>query len=202
MIAVLFLAEPLPLWRDPTTVSAVSTVVIAVATIVYVCFTIGLWRSTSRAARAAMISAEAAKQSAEMAASVHRPSMGLVKVYVKILDANQPRQLFAWTLKNFGTLPAVEVTATAQLLIGPHTWGSQGPASLEIFPHEEIESPISFQLSPELCRGVYSGDQCPVVRVHVNYAAADGRRYLYKAEAHYMHESGSFLVLSSQTVAA
>jgi len=31
MLAELFLAEPIPFWKDPTTVSAVSTVVIAVA---------------------------------------------------------------------------------------------------------------------------------------------------------------------------
>ena len=64
--------------------------VVAVATVVYVVFTLRLWEATEKTARAAGKSADAAaeaalaaKKSADLAAAIHRPFMGLVRVTLK-----------------------------------------------------------------------------------------------------------------------
>lgn len=205
MIAELFLAEPIPFWKDPTTVSALSTVVIAVATIVYVCFTIGLWLSTRRAANAAMISgdaakksAEAAMQSAEIAAQLNRPFMGLVKIDLTN-DRNYLTWIIAWAIKNFGTLPAVDVEARLTLKVGPNTRDYDGPSSAEVSPQADIESVARFEFPAATHPAVTTGDQILEARVRIKYATANERRYVYSAQAQYKHDTDSFAILSSKT---
>ncbi len=206
MIALRFLADSVPWWRDLSTVSAASTVIIAVATAFYVCFTIALWLSTRRAANAAMISAEAAKQSAnaatrmaEVTAGLHRPFMGIAR-----LERRKDLTSRTWdvglTVRNYGTLPAVEVSVFADFILGSsHLREVENPASAEVFPQGDCESAIRFVLSEAQQDSVTRGDGIMIVRIRIKYSSADGRRYVYSAEGQFKHDISSFAIVGSKT---
>jgi hypothetical protein len=191
--------------RDPIIWSAIFTGVIALETLAYLIFTRRLWQATKKAAEAATASAEAAKvsadaskQAADIAAGLHRPFMGLARLVLRT-DMNSRTWVIAWTIKNFGTLPAVGVDAALDWNAGMNSGAGQGPASAEVFPQDEVETLARFVLAETVQSRLATNDLILVVRPRVKYAAADGRRFLYSAEAHFRFDTGTFMVLSSQT---
>src|SRR6266436_6408363 len=86
--------------------------VIAVATVAYVVFTLRLWEATEKTAQAAGKCAEAAT-----AAALHRPFMGLVRVTLKT-GWGTDLWVIALAMKNYGTLPAMNVAAMIEFFTG------------------------------------------------------------------------------------
>jgi hypothetical protein len=205
MTTLLFIFEGLPWWRDPIRLGAVFTGVIAVETFFYVIFTIGLWKATKRSADAASlsadaarVSADAAKQSAEVAIELHRPFMGLERIRLQG-DRNSRTWVIAWTVMNFGSLPALKVDAVLELNIGPTQWTGRGPNSVEIFPQAESESLVRFVFPEQIHPDVITGNQILQIRASIEYDSAEDQHYRYSADAQYNHETDAFMVFASQT---
>jgi len=189
---------------NPATVSAFFTGVIAVATILYLIFTVALWRATKKAADAATdsagaakVSADAAKQSADIAARLNRPYIGVSRLDRRNDDSRT--WVIAWAVRNFGSLPAVNVDATIAFKVGPNSWSKGGPASAECFPQADAETLSTILLSEMENLEVVSGNYILEVCIQVKYAGADGSQYFHSAEPQYRHDTKTFAILRSQT---
>ena len=190
---------------NPILWSAIFTGVIALETLVYLILTARLWRATKQAAEAATASADAAKvssdaskKSAEIAASLHRPFVGLTELVFR--DGMDSRTwALSWTIKNFGTLPATRVDAALDWNTGFNAGTGIGPSAGEIFPLAEVESIALLNLAEKVPQQIFTGDQILQLHARAEYWAEDGRRFLYTADAQWNHESRAFMMLKSQT---
>jgi hypothetical protein len=194
--------------KDPIIWSAIFTGVIAVETLIYLFYTGRLWRATKKAADAATISADAArmsadaaKLSADIAAGLHRPFMGLARLDLRT-DMNSRTWVVVWTIKNFGTLPAVCVEAVLDWTAGINSGTEKGPASAEVFPQDGVELQARFVLDPGVHARLTSNHETLVIRPRIKYSATDGRKFLYSAEAQFGFDTGTFMMVSSRTEAA
>jgi len=179
-------------------VSAFFTVVIAVATIVYVRLTARLWQETKKSADAATEAALAAKKSAEIAAALHRPFMGLLKV--KLLSGGPGVDLWVidFVLKNFGTLPALDVGMEIELFAGNTSFAQKKePASVQVFPSDEPHRTIQQIIAKRV--EIQTGAEKFRVDVRVPYRAEDGRHFDYTAEVSYNHKLNQFEIDKSAT---
>lgn len=103
-------------------------------------------------------------------------------------------------MRNYGTLPAINVSASASFVLGPNTLGAvTDPASAEIFPSATYENKTQFVLSEQQHASVLSGDGMVLANIRIAYGAADGRRFEYSADAQYSHVTWAFSILKSQT---
>lgn len=207
-MSAFFLFLELPPWcRDP------ATCVIAVATVFYVIVTLVLWLSTRKAANAAMISAEAAKKSADatteatiaakrsadIAADLHRPVIGISRLYLRS-DRSSRTWVIALVLKNYGTLPAVNVSALVEFLLDTSPlWTVKELSSAEVAPHADYEAVNQLDLREKEHNILLEGNKFLVVRIRINYEAADRRRFEYAAEAQLKHITGVFQIVKSET---
>lgn len=201
-------------WKDPT---VLLTGVIAVATVGFVVCTVALWLSTRRAANAATIAAEAAKKSAEatieaaaaarksadLLSAQHRPYVGVLAV--ELVGGSNAENgsiwLIAWTVKNFGTLPALNVGATLEFKLDRKTFRSEsGPCSAEIFPQSSSERTLTDLKLDDADRiAVRNGDKALAVAVQINYGTTDGQQFAYTAEVRYKRGFGTFYTYESWT---
>jgi len=178
--------------------------VIALGTVAYVVFTWRLWEATEKTAQAAGKSAAAAteaalaaKKSADMAAALHRPFMGLVKVTLKT-GWGTDLWVIVLAIKNYGTLPAMNVAAMIEFFTG-NTRLTQitEPAAVQIFPSAEIESIVRLSMPTHRVQ-IQQGIEKLRIEVRIPYQAEDGRQFEYSAEVSYTQD-GSFAIQKSET---
>jgi hypothetical protein len=124
--------------------------------------------------------------------------MGLNRIVLKS-DMNSRTWVIAWTIRNFGTLPAIGVDASLELKAGINAAPEQGPVSAEVFPQGEVESVARFVISEIEHSRLVINDLILAVSVRISYAAADGRKFRYSAEAQFKFDTGAFIMLRSQT---
>jgi len=187
------------------------TGVIAAATIAYVRLTKKLWQETKKSADAATISAEAtkksadaateaalaAKKSAEVAAALHRPFMGLLRVTLKA-GWNTRLWDIAFVLKNYGTLPASNVGATIEFFTDNTLRAEKTePTAVQIFPSEELDSIVRFDMCDPGRVPVHQETKELRIKVRIPYQGEDGRHFEYTAEVSYTQ--GRFAVDKSET---
>jgi hypothetical protein len=165
-------------------VTVLLTGVIAVATIVYVLLTGKLWTETKRSADAATVAALAAKKSAEIAAALHRPFMGLSMVTHRSGWGTDSWEI-VFVLKNYGTLPAVNVGATIDFFAGGTRFDHVvEPTSVQIFPSVEVESTIRPSVAAHRVP-IQQGTEKLQIAVRIPYQTEDGRQFEYTAEVSY-----------------
>jgi hypothetical protein len=196
-----------PWWREPSTVFGG---VIAATTLAYVICTIALWRSTKRAANAAMISAEAAMKSADAAAEMaaagkrsvdvmaglHRPFMGISRL--RIPDRNTRIWRIVLSIRNYGTLPAMNVGVFAEYYLNGLPLGSTtDSSSTEIFPGTEFDYLLEHTLNEQDYQLLMSGNEILIIRVRITYGGPDNRPFEYAAEV--QCQDDVFSIISSQT---
>ncbi len=151
-----------------------------------------------KSADAATEAAFAARKSAEIAAALHRPFMGLSAV--RILSGGHGFDLWAiaFVLKNFGTLPALEVGVEIEFFAGNESFAQKKePSSVQVFPseqpqkiiHQRIEKRVEIQTGAEELR----------IDVRIPYGAEDGRHFEYAAQISYNHTSNAFDIDKSAT---
>jgi hypothetical protein len=178
--------------------------VIALGTVAYVVFTWRLWEATEKTAQAAGKSADAAteaalaaKKSADMGAALHRPFMGLLRVTLKT-GWGTDLWVIALVLKNYGTLPAMNVAAMIEFFTG-NTRLTQitEPTAVQIFPSDEIEPIVRLSMPTHRVQ-IQQGTEKLRIEVRIPYQAEDGRQFEYSAEVSYMQD-GSFAIQKSDT---
>jgi hypothetical protein len=227
--AACFLIQPITLF----------TAISAIAAVAYVFCTILLWVSTRKAANAAMISAEAAKKSAEattaaadagrksadaaveaaeaskkstdLLAEMNRPYMGVSSVELKP-DANAQngtRWDIAWSIENFGTLPALAVEARLELLAEDKSTGAEtplfealGPLAAEVFPKLkpiENRTVLPWDDFKVVREAVLNGSAYLIANIAIAYSTSRDTRYLHEAEAQFSRGRGTFEIYKSTT---
>ncbi len=191
-----------------STLSAILTGVIAFANVAYVVISVLLWRATKRSADAAKNSADAArhiaegaKKAAELNAALHRPYLGVPLLTLhNRYDAE--KWAIRWEVKNFGTLPARNVTIHVQLNRNGKPFGNpvvRGPC--EILPQSSVESfladvPVDRETRDKLQRDDWS----LAAEVRVEYAVPSGPSYLHAAVFVYDRKEQNFRPERSETL--
>jgi hypothetical protein len=195
------------------------TAVIAIATIAYVLCTVFLWLATKKAADAATVSEDAAKKSADattaaageskrstdLLAALNRPYMGIHRIAF-LGDPSARNDTFwriSWEIRNFGTLPALEMEAKVEFVVNETMIAaSAGPFSTEVFPQSEpVPTRASFEFTGQQRDEVMSGAVTLIARIHIAYSASSGQRYKHRANTRYDRGYGTFSVIDSETTA-
>lgn len=191
-------------WEDPLTVSAVFTGVIAASTVVSLIVNVLLWRTTRKAANAATNAAEAANKSAnaatqqaeasrkslEISAALNRPYIGVSK-FERVSDRNFSLWVVVWVMKNFGSLPAINVNASVEMSSeGPSLQADRATESAEMFPQAEVQTRTLIQL--EDVRPVIDGNKIVSGRIRISYEASNEQRYEFIANIRYEHSKDRF----------
>lgn len=90
------ITQAIPWYRDPATLSGLSSIVIALATLLYVIISVFLWKATKRSADI----------TEKMFEASNRPYIGIDRI--DAVDKDYPKKIDL-TVKNFGTVPAKDV---------------------------------------------------------------------------------------------
>jgi hypothetical protein len=163
--------------------------------------------ATKKSADAATEAAEAAKKSTELAVALHRPYMGLDHVRLKP-DANSQNSalwFIEWGIRNFGSLAANQVGASAELHLDENIlMTDSGPKGAEVFPQSVPLTKITKYVWEETGgdanrRAVMTGQKSFVVRVRVEYSGPDGRQHKQTADAQFNRGFGTFSIIESRT---
>lgn len=153
--------------------------------------------ATTRSADAARDAAEAAKKSADLAAALNRPFMGLANIALKA-GFNTRLWDIGFYLKNYGTLPAMDVGCTVEFFTDNHIRAQKTePASVQIFPSAEVGSIIRFDMGETDRVPIHQETMKFRMKVRIPYRSEDGRQYEYSAEASF--GQGRFAVDKSET---
>jgi hypothetical protein len=128
-------------------------------------------------------SADAAKKSADLAAALNRPFMGLANIALKA-GFNTRLWDIGFYLKNYGTLPAVNVGCTVEFFTDNHLRTQKTePASVQIFPSAEVVSIIRFDMGDADKGPIHQETMKLLMKIRIPYRSEDGRQYEYSAEA-------------------
>jgi hypothetical protein len=153
--------------------------------------------ATKKSADAATEAALAAKKSAEIAAALHRPFVGLSRVYLKSGWGTRLWDV-AFDLKNYGTLPALNVGASIEFFTDNAPRGKlQEPMSFQIFPSAEPMLIFRFDMGDPDRTTVHNETKKLRISVLIPYQAEDGRHFEYTADVSYTQ--GRFAVDKSET---
>jgi hypothetical protein len=154
--------------------------------------------AATKSADVAVEAALASKKSAEILAALHRPFMGLLAVSLKSGGHGFDLWSIDFVLKNFGTLPALNMGITIEFFAGDTSFAKEEePTSLEVFPstepnvitHQVIHRRVDIQNGVETLR----------MDVRIPYQAEDGRQFNYTARVFYNHKRNGFDIERSET---
>jgi hypothetical protein len=153
--------------------------------------------ATKKSADAATEAALAAKKSAEIAAALHRPFVGLKSV--NLLAGWGTRNWdISFELKNYGTLPALNVGAMIEIFTDDALRGQKKePTSFQIFPSAKPVTIFRFDMGEQDRAGVHDESKKLRISVRIPYQAEDGRHFEYTAQVSYTQ--GRFAVEKSET---
>jgi hypothetical protein len=147
-------------------------------------------------AQSATEAAVASTKSSNILTALHRPFMSLGGTNLKSGWGSRSWEV-EFLLKNYGTLPAVNVGLTVDFFTdeGPRQHWMQ-PGSLQIFPSSVFNAVMRFDIGD---------DWAPIqqeiknlrISVRIPYETEDGRRFEYTAEL--LHKHGGFHTDKSET---
>jgi len=153
--------------------------------------------ATKKSADAATEASLAVKKSAEIAAALHRPFMGVSNVALRAGWGSREWDI-GFDLKNYGTLPALNVGLTAEVFtdnnLREHTIESP---SVQIFPSAEFVSIVRFDMGNPDTVGVHKESIKLRIEVRMPYQSEDGRHFEHAATVSFVH--GRFQVDKSAT---
>lgn len=155
-------------------------------------------KASQASADASAEAARAAKIASEASAALQRPLIGLVSGRQNI-DPNNRNWVLAAGLRNYGTLPAIRVSASFEYWAGTRLLSNiREPQSAEIFPGSGYDINLPIDLGQDL-RSVTGGREPLILKLLVKYDSIDERRFEYSAEA-VLVDAGTRLATSkSQT---
>jgi hypothetical protein len=137
--------------------------------------------ATQKSADAATEAALAAKKSAEIASALHRPFMGVSKVALRSGWGTRVWDI-AFDLKNYGTLPALDVGLTAEIFTDDNLrMQTMESPSVQIFPSAEFVSIVRFDMGDPDQVGVHKGAIKLRTEVRIPYRSEDGRHFEHTA---------------------
>jgi hypothetical protein len=146
---------------------------------------------------AATEAALAAKKSADISAALHRPLVGLSGVTLKTGRGTRNWDI-AFALKNYGTLPAVNVGFTANVFTDDvqriqHT----SRAAIQIMPSSVFEASLMVDWGEPDVQAIH--DETKKIRIHVRlpYQTEDGRKFEFSSNVFF--KRGLFSTDSSTT---
>jgi hypothetical protein len=146
---------------------------------------------------AATEAALAARKSADISAALHRPLVGLSGVTLKTGRGTRNWDI-AFGLKNYGTLPAVNVGFTANVFTDDvqriqHT----SRASIQIMPSSVFEAILRVDWGEPDVQAVHA--ETKKIRIHVRlpYQTEDGRKFEFSSDVFF--KQGIFSTDSSNT---
>jgi hypothetical protein len=149
-------------------------------------------------ADAAIEAALASKKSAEISAALHRPFMGLSLVRLQAGGHGADLWVIVFVLKNFGTLPALDVGAAIEFFAGNTSFAKiNEPTSVQIFPSAETQI-IAQQMIAKRVE-IQTGAEKLRINVRIPYIAEDGRHFEHTAEVSYNHQLNAFDIDKSET---
>jgi hypothetical protein len=149
--------------------------------------------------RATADAAIATKQSADIQSALNRPLLGLEPPTLES-NINETLWTIALTMKNHGSLSALETSMSYQFLVDSDVRSAHsGPESIEIFPRatHTITSDFTWQTPAERLALIQNGSVAFRISVTIDYGADDGRHFGFICEAKYSR--GIFVVENSKT---
>ncbi len=148
-------------------------------------------------AQAAIAAANAARLSAELAIALNRPLVG-IDIYKFEGNPNDETWRFLATVKNYGTLPAKNVSAQTEYFIDKGLRKNiPGAQSVEIFPSNVFEYRTDFTFGKDEVGKVPQGKQELSYIVTIKYESED-RKFMYVATGAY--KSGRMDAINTSTV--
>jgi hypothetical protein len=154
-------------------------------------------RISQQQTNAATEAALAAKESADISAALHRPLVGLSGVTLKSGRGTRNWDI-AFGLKNYGTLPAVNVGFLANVFTDDvqrvqHT----SRASIQIMPSSTFEAILRVDWGEPDVQAI--NDETKKIKIHVRipYQTEDGRKFEFTSEV--FLKQGVFSTDSSTT---
>lgn len=140
-------------------------------------------------AEAAIRAADAAKKSADISAALNRPLVGIQHFQPTTIDINGRYWTFKLTVRNYGTLPAIEVSTAVEFRIdGELRYTHREAESLQIFPSNPVEQDMGFNVGEDERGAIPSGRKKLEVTVTVRYQREDGRKFEYLAKGSYKQQ--------------
>jgi hypothetical protein len=151
--------------------------------------------ATKKSADAAIEAAQAAKKSADIAASLHRPFVGLCTARAgwsgRVLNID-------FVLKNYGTLPAQNVGLAVDFFTNDASRGKKTESeSVQIFPTDQFTCAVPFDAGDLDLIPVQSGAMKLRMEVRIPYRSDDGREFEYLARISY--SAGQLRIDKSET---
>jgi hypothetical protein len=143
--------------------------------------------ATRKSADAATEAALAARKSADIAASLHRPFMGVSNVALRNGWGTRIWHI-GFDLKNYGTLPALSVGLTADVFTdNNHRMQTMESPSVQIFPSAEFVSIVLFDMGDPDTVGVHKEAIKLRIEVRIPYQSQDGRHFEHTATISFVH---------------
>ncbi len=137
--------------------------------------------ATKKSADAATEAAQAARKSADIAASLHRPFMGVSNVALRGGWGTRVWDI-GFDLKNYGTLPALSVGLTADVFTdNNHRMQTTESPSVQIFPSAEFASIVRFDMGDPDTVAVHKESIKLRLEVRIPYKSEDGRHFEHVA---------------------
>lgn len=147
---------------------------------------------------AAIEAALASKKSAEILAGLHRPFMGLLMVRLVGGGPGVDEWIISFVLKNFGTLPALEVGTTIECFAGDTSFAKIVEAAAnQAFPSTDTEIRVQRNILKRV--EIQNGTEKLWFKVAIPYRSEDGRYFEYTAQVSFRIEHRAFNIDSSDT---
>lgn len=154
--------------------------------------------AATKSADAAIEAAIASKKSTEIQSGLHRPFMGLSLVRLVGGGPGSDEWTFDFVLKNFGTLPALEVGTTIEFFAGDTPFAKiVEPAGAQIFPSAETAIRARQIILKRI--EIQNGKEKLLFKVLIPYCSEDGRYFHYTAQVSFRLEHLAFNIDSSDT---
>jgi len=151
-----------------------------------------------KSADAAIEAALAAKKSAEISAALHRPFMGLAAVRIEAGGFGADLWTINFILKNFGTLPALDVGTEIEFFAGDTSFAQmKEPSCVQVFPSAETKRIVHQHIANRL--EIQMGEAKLRIDVRIPYRAEDGRYFDYTAQVSYSRQLNAFDLDKSET---
>lgn len=151
-----------------------------------------------KSADAATEAALATKKSAEISAALHRPFVGLFAVRLEAGGHGADLWVINFVLKNFGTLPALDVGLEMEFFAGNTSFAQiKEPSSVQVFPSSEPRTIIHQAIAKRI--EIQTGAEKLRIDIRIPYRAEDGRHFDYTAQVSYNHQMNAFDIDKSET---
>jgi len=163
-----------------------ATVVIAVATVANVVVAILMWNIFSRTL----------KHSQKVFKDTHRPFIGIYDPSIKLTDNNAINPFIRY--KNFGSLPARNITLSVDIMLNGNTIASESPFEKPVVLFQGSESMWAATIAEGTVDEVFLNPQTHAdIVIRIEYESVDQARYRTEECYRLKHSTREFELISS-----